>query len=97
MGKIDRKNVKDEIKKIKKITNKHTRMNKEIYDELERMGYYYAELGTGSTACTSSMVISVQDIKSRYYLNGEFLVVGLASKRYGNGCMYRGYVKEVIN
>jgi hypothetical protein len=36
-------------------------------------------------------------IKSRYYLTGKYLVVGIASTKHGKGniYIYRGYVKKI--
>lgn len=97
MKEIKRKNVIREIKKLEKILKKHDRMDTKAKQELENLGYEEEILGTGYSAYTCSKYIGVMDIKSKCYLNGEYLVVGMCNLRYGRyGHQYRGMVKKVI-
>lgn len=61
------------------------------------MGYELYDLGTGSSAYITSKIVRVQDVKSRFYLNGKYLCVGICSRGFGGyGNMYRAYVKKVV-
>jgi len=96
MNTIKRTEVKKEIKNLKKIVNQFQIMTPKICKELEEKGYELCDLGTGTSAYTCSRVVNKMDIKSRFYLNGKFLVAGLSNRRYGKGSMYRGYVKKIV-
>jgi len=83
------------IKKATAIVNRYNNINAACRAELEQLGFHYEELGTGESAYTCSGKIEVMDIKSRYYLNGKYLVVGMSNRGYRKGCIYRGMVIEL--
>ena len=93
---IKRKNVNKEIKKLEVLLKDYNNMTQEARNILIKRGYVKETLGTGDSAHILSGMIVQKNIKSRFFLNGEYLVIGISSKKRGNGIYYRGYVKEIL-
>jgi hypothetical protein len=91
---IQKENIKKEMELVQSILTKKI-ITKDIKQQLTNMGYTHKALGTGASAYTTSKNIAVQNIKSKYYLNGEYLVVGTCSQKCGMGNIYYGYVKQI--
>lgn len=95
---IKRQDVENEIIELEKILEKYNIMTPKACKELENRGYHREALGTGDTAYTRSKLIRIQNIRSKCYLNGEYLVIGICNKAFSKGGqLYRGYVKKVID
>ncbi|MGD8707079.1 MAG: hypothetical protein PVI88_00160 [Nitrosopumilaceae archaeon] len=45
-------------------------------DELLKDGFDFCIIGTGDSAYTHSLRVSIQFVKSSLYLNGQFLIIG---------------------
>jgi len=96
MNTIKRNNLNKEIEKLNAIKNIPN--GERLYTELYKLGYTYKELGTGSSSYICSHNIKILNITSKLYLNGEYLAFGLCNYKYpGQGIVYRGFVKKVID
>ena len=96
MNTIKNNEVKKEIKVLEKKLKDFTMMNKNAKQLLEDLGYTQEMLGTGESAYITSKNIKEMNIKSKQYLNGKYLVVGISSIKNGKGCIYRGFVKKIV-
>lgn len=89
----------EEVKEVRRIIAKHNRMEEDTIKELENKGYEYTELGTGraNSYICSKEVILVDCRKNRKFCTKKnlLLAVGIASKQYGRGVIYRAYTKEI--
>ena len=86
--------MKKEIEKFIKETGNKI-MTQRIYGFLNDLGLELTNLGTGQSSYTSSGRIEIKEINSKEYLNGKFLVIGIANKGSKKGIYYRGYVAEI--
>ena len=93
---ITKNEAKEEIKILEKIVNSKNLMTYEIKTKLREMGYVFSSLGTGKSAYICSRQIKIKNIESKYYLSGEYLVIGCANTQYGKGCIYQGFVKKIV-
>lgn len=93
---IKREDVEQEIEELTELLSGYSRVNEKVEKLLEDRGYTLETLGSGSSAHTSSLFIGVKNITSRKYLNGDYLVVGVANFSYNMNTYYRGYCKEII-
>lgn len=97
MNTIKKKEIEKEIERVTEALKKYNRMTVKAINVVEDMGYEFVDIGTGRSAYCCSKRIEVKNITSRKYLNGEYLVVGTCNTKYGNGVIYRGYVKAVVD
>jgi hypothetical protein len=97
MEKIKVNNIEKEVKKIKKAIEGFRRMDKEAIENLEREGFEFMYLGTGSNSYINSMRIDIIDTRmNKIYKNSNlFLAIGICCEKYGKGSLYRAYTKEI--
>ena len=87
--------LKNAIEKLGKKRAGKSTMTEELRIWLKDRGYVEEYLGTGNSAYITSCDIKEMDIKSRKYLKGKYLVVGLSNIKNGKGNIYRGLVKSI--
>ncbi|PJW18898.1 hypothetical protein [Geobacillus sp. WSUCF-018B] len=100
MNTIKRKDVEKEIEFLKELNNKYPKSTetKIIAQELEKRGYTLELLGTGQSANIGLREIAVKNLKSKEYLNGEYLVFGYRKHRFSSKYFVRmGYVKKIVD
>ena len=97
MNTIKKKEIEKEIERVTEALKRYNRMTVKATNVVEDMGYEFVHLGTNRSAYCSSKRIEVKNITSKKYLNGEYLVIGVCNTKYGNGVIYRGYVKAVVD
>ena len=88
--------LEEEMQELQAISEDRTLKVHEKYERVEAMGYLLEYLGSGSSAYTSAHRVQQQEIHSRKYLNGKYLVYGTWGIKYGRGVIYRGYVKLIV-
>ena len=97
---------------MRKVTMKEAqRIEEELRKELEKIshmgcekakslmkkhGFTFCEIGTGKSCYTSSKSVWIDEVTTKKYLNGTFLVVGTCNSKFGKGVIYKGYVIEVV-
>lgn len=87
-----------QARRLKKRWEKETRQHNNCrgwQEKAKKEGFRNCDLGTGQSARTFSGAVDIQDIKSRKYLHGKYLVLGTSNISYGKGTMYRGYVVKI--
>ena len=87
------KRILKEIEEFKK--NKKCKDYRDLLPVIEKYGFELETLGTGHSAYTYSCDTGIKNIKSRKYLNGIYLVIGVANTGGKKGVYYRGYVLKI--
>lgn len=88
--------LEDEMQELIAISKDRTLKPHEKYNLVEARGYSLEYLGSGESAYTCAHQVKQQEIHSRKYLNGNYLVYGTWRIKYGCGVIYRGYVKLIV-
>jgi len=95
MKEITLKEAKEILKEAEEIKRKGCRDYRDLLPIVEKYEFELKTLGTGHSAYTYSCDTGIKNIKSRKYLNGTYLVIGVANEGSRKGVYYRGYVLKI--
>lgn len=97
METIKRDKVNKEIEELNILLKDFNRIGKKAKNILEKRGYIKEILGTGSSSKIFSKQVKELNIKSKKFLKGEYVAVGVYSEYRGENFYFRGYVKKIVD
>ena len=100
MGDITLRQAKKILKEIEEVKEKTLKKGKRcdyrtFLPIIEKYGFLPAVLGTSYNNYICSSEAKIMDVKSKKFLNGKFLVIGVANEKRGRGIYYKGFVLEI--
>lgn len=99
MNTIKMSDIDNELNMLRELKNKYK--DNELTNQLIKNGYELKVLGCGDNARVFDKEIVYQKFHTRKYLNGNYVVFGVAPEitdyRTYKKVYFKGYVKEVIN